>query len=631
MASDAVVEFKDASFSYDGIRNAFEHIDLNVEQGSLVCIVGANGSGKSTLAKHVNALLIPHEGAVVTFGLDTADPENAVPIRSRAALVLQNPDDQIVASIIEDEVAFGPENLGVPSEEINERIEAALDAVGLDSTRTRETNALSGGQKQRLAIASALAMNPRAVVLDEASAMLDPRGRADLSRVVRRMRAEGITVIAITHFMEEAAEADRVIVMHDGAIALDGTPRKVLGRADILTPLGLEPPEATRIACALEKRGLRMPTCLTLDELEEAAGRAARQRGIESEPRTDDAQAGFEKQREAMPSSPDDRSTREDDTTPPLPIRDDAGDAVITFEHVGFSYDADAQKAREKERRRARRARTNRTKTDEDRRSAHPALTDVSFSVKRGELLGVAGHTGSGKSTLMRHMNGLAHPSCGTVRAFGEDLSDKRAASRARNRVGVVFQYPEQQLFAATVREDVAFGPANLGLDAREVDERVERALARVGLDPAEMEDRSPFELSGGQKRRVAFAGVLAVEPEVLVLDEPCAGLDPATRREFLGLVRQLHDDGLTIVMVSHAMDDLAELADRVLVLNEGRLVGLDTPRAIFERADALASIGLAAPSACLLAERLSKRGLPIPADLYDERTITEAIARALQ
>ena len=191
------------------------------------------------------------------------------------------------------------------------------------------------------------------------------------------------------------------------------------------------------------------------------------------------------------------------------------------------------------------------------------ALRDITFALDDGEFLGIAGHTGSGKSTLIQHMNGLVHPTRGRVLLDGQDLADKRAAQACRGKVGLVFQYPEYQLFAATVREDVAFGPRNLGLPADEVDRRVEAALESVRLDIVELGDKSPFELSGGQQRRVAFAGVLAMEPRILVLDEPVAGLDPVAREEFLDLIAQLHAGGLTVVMVSHSMDDLARLSDR--------------------------------------------------------------------
>ena len=216
------------------------------------------------------------------------------------------------------------------------------------------------------------------------------------------------------------------------------------------------------------------------------------------------------------------------------------------------------------------------------------ALRDVTFTVEPGEFFGIAGHTGSGKSTLIQHMNGLVHPTCGRVLADGRDLAEKGVATEVRRQVGLVFQYPENQLFANTVYDDVAFGPRNMGLGAEEVDRRVREGLALVGLSFDELSERSPFDLSGGQQRRVAFAGVLAMEPEVLVLDEPVAGLDPLSREEFLGLIRELHAGGRTIVMVSHSMEDLAALSDRILVLSEGRLFRLGTPAEVFADAAAL-------------------------------------------
>ena len=215
------------------------------------------------------------------------------------------------------------------------------------------------------------------------------------------------------------------------------------------------------------------------------------------------------------------------------------------------------------------------------------------------------------------------------IRDSGLDIADKRNARTVRGEVGVVFQYPEHQLFAATVHDDVAFGPRNLGLDADEVERRIVDALARVGLDAAEIGNASPFELSGGQQRRVAFAGVLAMRPRMLVLDEPAAGLDPKARAEFLELIRAFHDqDGMSVVMVSHSMDDLARLCDRIAVMNEGRLFAVGTPAEIFLRGPELKSIGLGRPAAQCLAETLQAQGLPLDADvLYDEPTLARAIA----
>ena len=255
----------------------------------------------------------------------------------------------------------------------------------------------------------------------------------------------------------------------------------------------------------------------------------------------------------------------------------------------------------------------------------------MSLTVHRGEFLGLAGHTGSGKSTLVQHLNGLIRLQEGSVRALGLNLSNKKDAAAVKAKVGVVFQYPERQLFAETVAQDVAFGPHNLGLPQDEVDRRVESSLARVGLDLAAVGDKSPFELSGGQQRRVAFAGVLAMEPEVLVLDEPMAGLDPAARRDFLELIDRLHREGLTVVMVSHSMDDLANCCDRIVVMNEGAVFAEGTPAQVFAHADELKSIGLGVPAAQRMALALAETGVPLRCGgLYTVELLADELAGLL-
>lgn len=268
-AEEVFVDFRGAGFTYDGERFVFRHLDLTVPQGQFLCLLGGNGSGKSTLAKHVNALLLPDEGEVRVFGCDTRDPEQTYFIRSNAGLVFQNPDDQIVASLIENDVAFGPENLGVPNPELRERVTRALAEVGLMGFEGHETHALSGGQKQRVAIAGVLTMDPAILILDEATAMLDPRGRAGLMRVVRELHAAGMTVVMITHYMEEAAAAERVVVLDGGAVVLDGAPAEVLTRADELRALSLEVPFACRLSLDLRARGVPVRTCVSEDELKE--------------------------------------------------------------------------------------------------------------------------------------------------------------------------------------------------------------------------------------------------------------------------------------------------------------------------------------------------------------------------
>ena len=260
------------------------------------------------------------------------------------------------------------------------------------------------------------------------------------------------------------------------------------------------------------------------------------------------------------------------------------------------------------------------------------ALHDISLTIEDGEFVGLIGHTGSGKSTLVQHLNGLLKPTSGRILVDGLDLADKATDKRAiRRKVGLVFQYPENQLFEETVEKDIAFGPKNLGLDAAEIDRRVREAMRRVAVDYDAIHDRSVFELSGGQMRRVAIAGVLAMEPQVLVLDEPCAGLDPRGREEILGLIRALHREaGTTIVMVSHSMDDVASLAGRVIVMNHGRVAMDGTPREIFARGEELRAMGLDVPQAVELAERLRARGLDIPQGVYKMEELRAAIEAAV-
>ena len=247
------------------------------------------------------------------------------------------------------------------------------------------------------------------------------------------------------------------------------------------------------------------------------------------------------------------------------------------------------------------------------------ALSDVNLTIHDGEFIGLIGHTGSGKSTLVQHLNGLIMPTSGRVLVDGMDLADKGTDRRAvRQQVGLVFQYPENQLFEETVEKDIAFGPKNLGLDDAEIDRRVRDAMRRVALDYDRLHERSVFELSGGQMRRVAIAGVLAMEPQVLVLDEPCAGLDPRGREEILGLIKRLHEEaGTTIVMVSHSMDDVASLAERVIVMNHGELVMDGAPRDVFACGEELRGMGLDVPQAVQLADKLRERGFDIPEGIY--------------
>ena len=650
-ASQPMVSCEGVRFTYDGQRFVLDGIDAAINPGEFACILGGNGSGKSTLAKHMNALLVPDEGRVLTAGMDTADEAFTYDIRSTAGMVFQNPDDQLVASLVEDDVAFGPENLGVPTDDIARRVRDAIAEVGLVGFEKHETYALSGGQKQRVAIAGVLAMEPSVLILDEASSMLDPRGRKGLMRVCKELNARGMTVVMITHFMEEAAESDRVIVLEKGRVADVGAPDAVLVRADELARLNLDVPFSCRLGLALRERGVNVAPHVREADMVAAIAKRAQEAGllggasIGSAPEDGEGTAASRSATAAArdagegsvteaAASPEKKAAPNEGPSPADSRHEGAtsGDAIIEFEHVSYSYTVSAK---ERKRRRKEFSRTHGADEPAVKWGNDPAemwaLRDVSLVVREGEFLGIAGHTGSGKSTLIQHMNGLIEPVEGRVLARGRDLADKRVAVEARAHVGVVFQYPERQLFAATVYDDVAFGPRNLGLSESDVDARVRESLSRVGLSFDELREKSPFELSGGQQRRVAFAGVLAMRPQMLVLDEPVAGLDPAARREFLELVAGLHASGLTIAMVSHSMDDLAALCDRIVVMKEGRIFAQGTPDQVFAHPDALKGVGLGLPAAQRMAYALAEAGVTVCCDrLHTLDTLADAVARAL-
>ena len=609
-----MIECRGVSFSYDGAAQALDGIDLDIEDGEFFCILGGNGSGKSTFAKHLNALLQPDAGAVRVNGMDASDPELVYDIRSTAGMVFQNPDDQLVATLVEDDVAFGPENLGVESVQIAQRVREVLKAVGLVGFERHETHALSGGQKQRVALAGVLAMEPRVLILDEASSMLDPRGRKGLMKACHALHDRGMTIVMITHFMEEAAEADRVAVFRSGRVAMLGTPGEILTRADELAQLNLDMPESCRLGMALRAKGVPVHAQVREADMVAEISRVYVERGMTNPTLR------------SMPLRSDTVAAESAATDEP-----DASDSVIELSHVSYSYSLSARERRRWHKRSSAEGASTKQALWGNDPSSPWALRDVSLTVRRGEFLGLAGHTGSGKSTLVQHLNGLIRPQEGSGRALGLNLSNKKDAAAVKAKVGVVFQYPERQLFAETVAQDVAFGPHNLGLSQDEVARRVASSLARVGLDLATVGDKSPFELSGGQQRRVAFAGVLAMEPEVLVLDEPMAGLDPAARRDFLELIGRLHDEGLTVVMVSHSMDDLANCCDRIVVMNEGAVFAEGTPAQVFAHADELKSIGLGVPAAQRMALALAEAGVPLRcAGLYTVESLADELADLL-
>jgi energy-coupling factor transporter ATPase len=561
-----IIRVEDLHFTYTPEHGtpvpALHGVNLSIEPGEYVAVLGHNGSGKSTLARHLNALLIPTHGQVFVKDWNTQDQAHVLDIRSTVGMVFQNPDNQMVATIVEEDVAFGPENLGVPHAELKARVDWSLEQVDMVAHRKRAPHLLSGGQKQRVCIAGVLAMKPQVLALDEATALLDPLGRREVLDTVRRLnREQGVTVVAITHHMEEAVEAGRVVVMDDGCIELDGTPREVFSQVDRLQALQMDVPQATQLAGELHRYWPGFPANL----LNSAELTGAVREHLEPKPAP------------VIPAAKE--------------VQPPTGEVIIEVRDLGHDYMLGTP-------------------------LAVTAISGIRLEVRRGEIVGVIGHTGSGKSTAIQHLNGLYRPQHGQVRVLGQDLRDPKTDVRAlRRRVGLLFQNPEAQLFEQYVGDDVAYGPRNLKLGREEVRARVRRAMESVGLGFEEFKDRITFGLSGGQMRRVALAGVLALEPEVLILDEPTAGLDPHGRRQLYDTLLALHANGLTLVIVSHNMEELAQVCDRLFVIRDGQTVMSGSPAEIFTQAAELRQMGLGVPGVTAAIDDLRQAGLLPPGE----------------
>lgn len=500
-------------FGYEaGSPAIVDDLSLQIEDGEHVALLGRNGSGKSTIARLLNGLLRPLSGTIRVDGYDPADAGQAPEVRRRLQLVFQTPENQQVGATVYEDIAFGLANVAVPTDRMPERARQALAAVGLEVDLSRDVDSLSGGELQRLALAGVLALEPRHLVLDEVTAMLDPWGREQVLATVADVGGRsGISVVQITHHLEEIEQVDRVFVMDGGRVRAVGTPAEVLVRTELLEQCGLEPPLRWQLPGPVEVR-----------------------------------------------------------TTWGSPA---AGPALVEAHGVGHDYSIRVRPRWWPQR--------SRPTTPDDLPA--PVLRGADLAIRPGELVAIAGRSGAGKSTLVSIVKGLLRPTVGSVRVRTGDGSAARDPWALRtpelfDPIGYLFQHPEHQLFAPTVREDVGFGlrAARLGKD--EERRRVDAQLRRVGLDPDEFGDRSPFELSGGQQRKVALAGVLVTEPRVLILDEPTAGLDKPSRDTLFEILARLRADGLGVLWVSHRLEEIFAHAGRLIVLADGRVLADGDP-----------------------------------------------------
>jgi energy-coupling factor transporter ATP-binding protein EcfA2 len=511
-----------------------------VAAGERVAILGPSEAGKSTLALLLQGL-IPRmikgefRGRLAVAGAETTRVRPRQ-LASRVGTLFQDFEAQLFLTRVDQEVAFGPENLGLPRAELQRRVKESLALVGLEGFDLRDPATLSGGQKQLLALAAVLALAPKLLILDEPTSDLDPlRVEELLAALARLSRAQGFTLLLLGVDLRLARLSTRLVLLDRGRLLADGPPSAVLRQVALFKQLGLRPPELPALFEDLGQETLPLT-------LAEAVAQAR--------------QLGWGVAETTRPGSP---------WPPPEAPTSPAAPEILALRRVSFAYP-----------------------------ETPPLLDDFSLGFRAGELTAILGPNGSGKTTVLKLLGGLLRPQAGEV--WG-------ASPEGGPRVGFVFQNPDYQLFAGQVREEVAFGPRQLGLAPAEVEARVDAALTRVHLE-AQAED-DPFSLTKGQRQRLAVAGVLALAPRVIILDEPTTGLDHREQVDLLGLVKELHAQGHTIIMVTHSMWAAATYARRLVVLSDGKII-LDGPtREVLAREDVLAAARLTPPAVVQLSRRL--------------------------
>lgn len=534
------IKVKGVSFSYRGAApsvKALEDITFRQEISEFVVISGASGAGKSTFCRILNGLIPTFtkgdfRGEVRIFG-ESIDGRRVAYNAQHVGLVFQDFEAQLFSTNAALEVAFGPENFGIPREEIDRRIREALSLVGLDGVQGRDPSRLSGGQKQRLALASVLSIQPDVLVLDEPTTDLDPAGKQEIFRLFDHLRGTTKALLMVEHETEQMGAADRIVLMDHGRIVRDERAHDLLHRPEIMEHHGLRPLGTTVL---FKRLGLSDGP---LDP-EDAVAHLRRQGWTLQSQQT----AALEAQ---------DRDHERGYREPVIEVRD--------LIHVYGD--------------------------------GKEALSGVSLTIRRGEMLALIGQNGSGKTTLAKHFNRLLLPTGGSVRVLGRDTRAWRM-SELGQRVGYVFQNPDHQIFADTLWEEISFGPQNAGLSKEEVERRTLKALDAVGLSGYEKED--PFSLTKSERQRIAVASVLATEPEILILDEPTTGLDAPQQRSMMELVRTLNQRGITVLLITHSMWTVTHYAHRCIVMKEGNLIADAPTRTIFSQEGLLRSADIMPP-----------------------------------
>lgn len=556
-----LIQVNNFSFQYPGAtKPSLNHINLAVHPGEMVLLTGRSGSGKSTLCLALKGF-IPHnirgeiEGQITVGGLDT-QTSSVAELALKIGMVMQDPEVQLCNLQVQDEVLFGPENLQFSVERCWANLENALKQTGLAGLEKRSIHHLSGGEKQRLAIASVLAMEPMAIVLDEPTANLSPRYRQEIRDLLIQMRQDRRTMIVIQHELDDLIEVvDRIILMDRGTILDDDAPHSVINRwgKRLFEECGVGLPQVSEIASYWKHVFTPLP--LTPGEFTEATKRQS---------------LTIQEKREDVGEQPE--------VIPALT------EPLVEVEHVSFSYNR-----------------------------KHPAVQDVSFEVRRGEVVAIIGENGSGKSTLAKLMVGLRQPDQGEMKLHGKPTS-KYSRHELSTICGYVFQYPEHQFLAQSVRAEVAYGLSIRGVEASEIEQRVTETLAKLNLQG--YEERHPFSLSGGEKRRLSVATMLILEPDLLILDEPSYAQDAGNMRDLVEQIFQLAaGKNGTIIFITHDLALVASYATRVIVMDRSQLVFDGSPRQLFQDPDLLNRSGLSTTPVMDLIQCLNASGLHLPTE----------------
>ncbi len=548
--SEPVVSIKDLKYRYRGTKKlALDGISLDISKGEFLVVMGASEAGKSTLATCFNGL-IPHymkgaiKGEVTVLGTRTMD--SSVPqLAEHVGIVFQDFEAQLFSTNVELEIAFGPENFAVPREEIALRIDENLKYVGLEEFRNRPPFTLSGGQKQKLAIASVLAMRPTILVMDEPTTDLDPISKQGIFDITNQLRQrDDITLIVVEHETEEVLHADRIALLQDGKLVRVGPSRDILREVDLLEELGVMPLGITKFFWKMGYSDLPLTP--------EEGVRVFKETGWHIN----------ENQYSALLEKEERESQHSEQP-------------VIQCRSLEHTYPNGVK-----------------------------ALNGVDLDIYKGEIVAIVGQNGSGKTTLAKHFNGLLMPTGGEVMVHGRPTREQ-GIFKLGQKVGYVFQNPDHQIFSELVYDEVAFGPRLREIPEEEVEHRVKEALQAVGLTGYEKED--PFSLTKSGRQRVAVASVLAVRPDVLILDEPTTGLDYKEQRSMMNMVRRLNEQGSTIIFVTHHMWVVAEYAQKVIVVKDGRILMAGTTREIFAQEKTLKDTFLRPPHFVQFSNMLGK------------------------